>query len=193
MIPSDHFVRFYNEVFKALEARGREHLVAFWRELGRLQTIELADTFRAGGLAACHAYWSRIVQEENCEADLKLTGDYFEFRMRRCPSLSKVMENDAAPCAYYCDHCMAWIEPVMEAAGLHAVFDIESRTEPHCVFRIYKDREQARAFEQQARLPARPYASVAKERPRSDSVAAGVPPADGVEDWRRGHGLEARP
>jgi len=159
MIPSDHFVRFYNEVFKALEARGREHLVAFWHELARMQAMELVDSFRAGGLAACHAYWSRIVQEENCEADLTLTEDYFEFRMRRCPSLSKVMDNDAAPQARYCDHCMAWIEPVMQAAGLHAVFDIESRTEPHCVFRVYKDYEPARAFAHQARLPAHPYAA----------------------------------
>ena len=28
MIPSDHFVRYYNEVFKALEDAGHEHLVA---------------------------------------------------------------------------------------------------------------------------------------------------------------------
>ena len=35
MIPSDHFVRFYNEVFKALEKKGHPHLVAYWRELGR--------------------------------------------------------------------------------------------------------------------------------------------------------------
>ncbi len=51
MIPSDHFVRFYNEVFKALAERGHDHLEAYWRELGRLQTIELADKFRTGGLA----------------------------------------------------------------------------------------------------------------------------------------------
>jgi hypothetical protein len=157
MIPSDHFVRFYNEVFKALEERGREQLVAFWRELGRMQTLELADTFRAGGLAACHAYWSRIVKEENCEADLTLTGDYFEFRMRQCPSLSKAMDNDAAPHAHYCDHCMAWIQPVMEAAGLYVVYDMESRSEPHCVFRVYKDPVKAGAFGQHACLPARPY------------------------------------
>lgn len=157
MIPSDHFVRFYNEVFKALEERGHEHLVAYWRELGRLQAIELADKFRNGGLAACHEYWSRIVREENCEADLTLTEEYFEFRMRRCPSLSKALDNDAAPCELYCDHCMAWIEPVMDAAGLYPAYDIESRTEPHCTFRVYKDPAKARAFMQHARLPARPY------------------------------------
>ena len=97
MIPSDHFVRFYNEVFKALEARGHECLVAYWRELGRLQSAELADRFRAGGLKAALEYWKRIVIEENCEASIEDHGDYFEFHMIRCPSLSKVLDNDASP------------------------------------------------------------------------------------------------
>ena len=155
MIPSDHFVRFYNEVFKALAERGHDHLEAYWRELGRLQTLELADKFRTGGLAACRDYWARIVQEENCLADLVLTEDYFEFHMRQCPSLSKALDNDATPCELYCDHCMGWVEPVMEAAGLFPAYDIESRCEPHCVLRVYKDRDKARAFEEQAQLPAK--------------------------------------
>ena len=157
MIPSDHFVRFYNEVFKALEERGHEHLVAYWRELGRLQTAELAERFRQGGLKAAHDYWQRIREEENCEGELTLTDDYLEFRMARCPSLSKVLDSDAEPCEFYCDHCMGWVEPVMAAAGLHAVLDMESRAEPHCVFRVYKNRGQAEAFAREAVLPSRPY------------------------------------
>lgn len=170
MIPSDHFVRFYNEVFKALNELGHEHLEAYWRELGKLQTLELGEAFRDGGLEACHAYWARIVEEENCEADLDLTEDYFEFRMRKCPSLSKVLDNDATPFSLYCDHCMGWIQPVMEASGLHGVFDMKSRTEPHCVFRVYKDPGKANAFEQQARLPAKPY-----DRPGQEEGSAGKP------------------
>ena len=158
MIPSDHFVRFYNEVFKALEERGREHLVAYWRELGRLQAAELAERFRTGGLQACYDYWQRIRHEENCEAELTLTDDYLEFRMLRCPSLSKVLDNDAAPSPLYCDHCMGWVEPVMAAAGLHAVLDMESRAGPHCVLRVYADEAAAAVFARQAVLPSRPYA-----------------------------------
>lgn len=165
MIPSDHFVRFYNEVFKAFDALGRSHLVAYWRELGRVQSLELADTFRRGGLQACHDYWQRILEEENCEGDLTLTDAYFEFRMRRCPSLSKVLDNDAAPCALYCDHCMGWVQPVMESAGLHAVLDMHSRSEPHCVFRVYADAGHAAAFERQARLASRPYGQSNDRKP----------------------------
>jgi len=157
MIPSDHFVRFYNEVFKALMERGSESLTAYWRELGRLQCAELADRFRRGGLRAAHEYWSRIREEENCEAELELTQDYFEFRMRRCPSLSKVLDSDAEPCELYCDHCMAWVEPLAQAAGLYAVMDMHSRREPHCTFRLYEDRGKAEAWAADARLLSRPY------------------------------------
>lgn len=158
MIPSDHFVRYYNEVFKSLEEKGLEHLVKYWDGVGELQKRELADTFRKGGLQACHDYWARILREENCVGQLTLTPDYFEFRMDRCPSLSKVLDNDAAACKFYCDHCMGWVRPVMEAAGLHAVQDMESRTEPHCVLRVYTDPEKAKEFERQAKLLALPLA-----------------------------------
>ena len=170
MIPSDHFVRFYNEVFKALQEKGHDHLVAYWRELGRLQTTELADRFRAGGPQACYDYWSRILREENCVGDLELTEDYFEFRMHGCPSLSKVLDNDATPHTLYCDHCMGWVEPVMEAAGLHAVGDMESRTEPHCTNRVYTDPAKARAFEERARLPAKPYALNGASQPNAKNT-----------------------
>lgn len=156
MIPSDHFVRYYNEVFKAMEERGLDHLARYWASIGELQKEELADKFRAGGLQACYDYWARILKEENCVGQLNLTEDFFELRMDRCPSLSKVLDNDAAACTYYCDHCMGWVRPVMEASGLFAVDDIESRTEPHCVLRVYADAEKAAEYERQAKLPARP-------------------------------------
>jgi len=158
MIPSDHFVRFYNEVFKALEERGHECLVAYWRELGRLQRAELSERFRQGGLQACYDYWQKILKEEDCKGRLTLTDDYFEFRMDRCPSLSKVLDNDATPCALYCDHCAGWVEPVMKEAGLFFVTDMIDRSQPHCVLRVYRDRALAKAFERQAKLPAKPYA-----------------------------------
>ncbi|MFP4028397.1 MAG: hypothetical protein ACLFWL_11460 [Candidatus Brocadiia bacterium] len=163
MIPSDHFVRYYNEVFKALDGLGRSNLVQYWHELGKIQIRELGEQFRQGGLEAADKYWSRIKEEENCVGELILTEDYFEFRMDRCPSLSKVLDNDAEPCELYCDHCMGWIKPLMDEAGLFAVCDMVSRSEPRCVFRVYKDSEKADAFLARARLPGRPYAEHGNE------------------------------
>lgn len=157
MIPSDHFVRFYNEVFKYLDSLGRDHLLDYWREVGRHQAELLAEDFRKGGFKAAYDYWSVIAHEENCDMDLRLEEDYFELKMNKCPSLGKAMDNDAGACEIYCDHCMAWIQIVMEKAGLHPAYDIESRVEPHCNMRIYKDPEKARAREKELRIPARPY------------------------------------
>ena len=157
MIPSDHFVRYYNDVFKALDELDLEHLAAYWRELGKLQTQELGERFRQGGIQACYEYWKVIEKEENCGAQLTLADDYFEFRMNACPSLGKVLDNDAAPSLLYCDHCMGWIEPVMEYAGLRAIMDMHSRTEPHCHFRVYADKAKAHAWAAQVQLLSRPY------------------------------------
>lgn len=157
MIPSDHYVRFYNEVFKAMAAKGREHLLEYWQEIGRKKIRDYGDIFREKGLQAAYAYWSRIVVEENCQAELTLTDDYLEVRMDRCPSLSKVLDNDAAPYDRYCDHCMGWIQPLMDAVGLYAVMDIESRTVPHCLFRVYKDKSEAKDFCSEAKLLSIPY------------------------------------
>ena len=41
MLPSDHFVRFYNELFKMLEERGHKELQAYWLEISRLPPLEM--------------------------------------------------------------------------------------------------------------------------------------------------------
>lgn len=163
MIASDHFVRYYNEIFKELYSLGRMHLENYWRELGRQQVLSLGERFRKGGIKACYEYWKIIKEEENCEAALSLNEDYFEFSMQKCPSLSKVMDNDAAPFEFYCDHCMGWIQPVMEHAGLFAAMDMLSRSEPRCVFRVYSERMKADEFLKKAKLPSRPYSGKRSE------------------------------
>ena len=157
MIPSDHFVRFYNELFKMLGEMGPEHLRRYWLEVSKLQKTILGPCIEAEGLAGMYRYWDRIRREENCEADLELAEDYFEFRMRKCPSLTKAMDNDAGSYERYCDHCAGWIQPVVESYGYHLAYDMISRTEPRCTMRIYRDAAKAREFLSRARLPARPY------------------------------------
>ena len=88
---------------------------------------------------------------------MTLTDDYFDFQMHACPSLSKVLDNDASASPLYCDHCMGWVQPVMESAGLYAVMDMKSRAEPRCHFRVYADQAKADAFAAQAELVSRPY------------------------------------
>ena len=157
MLPSDHFVRMYNELFKMLEEMGHERLQQYWQEISRLQRSILGPHIEKDGLRGMYEYWEHIRIEENCEAELAVTDDYFEFKMLKCPSLSKILDNDAGACALYCDHCAGWVEPVMRHYGYTLVYDMISRTEPRCVMRVYRDAQRAREFASRVRLPARPY------------------------------------
>ncbi len=160
MLPSDHFVRMYNELFKMLEERGHSQLQEYWLEISDLQESILGPYIDKAGLAGMYEYWEHIRIEENCDATLTLTDEYFEFLMHACPSLRKAMDNDAGAFPLYCDHCAGWIKPLMEKRGYFCVYDIISRTEPRCVMRIYKDRELARKYAQGVKLLAEPYRRV---------------------------------
>ncbi len=157
MIPSDHFVRMYNELFKMLEEVGHEHLQKYWMRIAGLQTTLLGPFIKKDGLKGMYDYWEHIRIEENCDADLVLTEDYFEFKMNKCPSLGKVLDNDAGAFEFYCDHCAGWVQPVISQHGFHYVSDIISRTEPQCSMRVYKDKKLADAYEKTVNLPAKPY------------------------------------
>ncbi|MCX5494739.1 hypothetical protein OSH11_08500 [Kaistia dalseonensis] len=152
MIPSDHFTRFYNEVFKFLETQGEEALEAYWLAISKNQERHILELIQTRGLDGMYEYWSHIKIEENCDMDIDLDDDRLELRMHLCPSLSKVMDNDAAPMDRYCDHCAGWIGPIMDKTGYHMVYDAIDRQKPQCVMRIFKDKDKARAAETGAEL-----------------------------------------
>lgn len=152
MIPSDHFVRFYNEVFKFLESQGEEHLRKYWRRVSEHQERHCLDLFREKGLKGMKEYWERIAIEENCDMDFELTDDYLKITMNKCPSLSKAMDNDAGAMTRYCDHCPGWIVPLIEKAGYFICYDVKSRTEPICEMSIFKNRQDAENAKERAQL-----------------------------------------
>ena len=143
MIPSDHFVRFYNEVFKFLDHAGPGTLEAFWAEIGRHQERHCLKLFREKGLAGMYEYWDHIRREENCDMDIVLTDDSIELKMKKCPSLSKNLDNDAGCFERYCDHCPAWDCHIMTAAGYWLVYDLVDRRRPQCREFVFKERSKA--------------------------------------------------
>ncbi len=135
MIPSDHFVRFYNEVFKFLDEVGG--LEDYYLEISHHQELHCLELFKTKGLQGMYDYWEHIRIEENCESELKLFPDRLETRMLRCPSLSKAIDNDAGVCEKYCDHCPGWVIPLLEKAGFTAEFNMIDRKKPQCRKTIY--------------------------------------------------------
>lgn len=152
MIPSDHFTRFYNEVFKFLETQGEAALEDYFLEISKNQEKHILHLIREKGFEGMYQYWSVIRDEENCELDLGYDEDKFELRMHLCPSLTKAKDNDAEPFGRYCDHCAGWIGPIMDKTGYHLVYDVIDRNKPQCVMRIFKDSGTAREAEKDAAL-----------------------------------------
>ena len=143
MIPSDHFVRFYNETFKFLAEHSEDALRNFWLAISDLQESLVGELFREKGFYGMKEYYDRIIEEENLKAECFADDEHFEFRMYECASLRKAKDNDAGQMPRYCDHCPGWINPLMKRLGYYPVFDIENRCEPHCHLIIFRDKNAA--------------------------------------------------
>ena len=143
MIPSDHFVRFYNEVFKYLDERGG--LEGYYKAISHKQERHCLELFKSKGLQGVYEYYLRIYKEENCQGRLELKEHELVIAMECCPSLSKVLNNDATPSPKYCLHCPGWTTPVYQKAGLFQIFDLMELDKPHCCEWILDDLDAAKA------------------------------------------------
>ena len=137
MIPSDHFVRFYNEVFKFLDGQPGDALGDYYREISRHQERHVLRLFQEKGLQGMYEYWEHIRIEENCGMTLDLRDDCLVLTMQACPSLAKVIDNDAGPCRKYCDHCPGWIIPLLEKTGFTCEYNLVDRALPQCQLTIF--------------------------------------------------------
>ena len=143
MIPSDHFVRFYNEVFKFLDEK--QALETYYKHISRHQEFHCLQEFRSRKLQAVYDYYVKIRKEENCGLDLILNDGELILKMTACPSLAKAMDNDAGVCRKYCLHCPGWTLPLYQKAGLFQVYDIVSPDQPQCTEWIYEEKNKAQA------------------------------------------------
>ncbi|MFA6815089.1 MAG: hypothetical protein WCS73_02205 [Lentisphaeria bacterium] len=142
MIPSDHFVRFYNEVFKELNAMSG--LSKYYLEIAKLQEKNCLENFKKNGLKGVYNYYEQVKHDENCIMDIELEGHCLILRMNVCPSLSKAVDNDAGVFPGYCNHCPGWVLPLYTKAGLYDVYDIMGRKNPQCCEYIYDDFDLAK-------------------------------------------------
>lgn len=144
MIPSDHFIYFYNEVFKYLQRQGPKALDLYYSRVADRQANFILDQYRREGLKGLRDYYERIRVEENCDLDIDYSPTCVRLKMNVCPSLSKALDSDAGACSAYCDHCPGWCMRVLASAGLWEVYDLVSRTKPECDEWIYTDRDLCR-------------------------------------------------
>ena len=140
MIPSDHFVRFYNEVFKFLDEKNG--LEKYYQEISRHQEMHCCQCFMEKGLQGMEEYWGNIRKEENCVSSSWIEEDVRYSHMKKCPSLSKVLDSDAEACEKYCLHCAGWILPLMTKCGFYHLRYQHSLHEPECFSLSSDNREK---------------------------------------------------
>ena len=159
MIPSDHFVRFYNEIFKYLRKQGPEAVAEYYRTISRHQETHCLKLFTEKGIPGMKEYWDKIYKEENCDGEvLECSETVYRKSMNRCPSLSKVLDNDAGASEIYCRHCPGWVLPLMSAAGFYCIYDLVGLDIPRCQMSVFKNLEDAKKYRERVlkRHPGHP-------------------------------------
>ncbi|MFA6815087.1 MAG: hypothetical protein WCS73_02195 [Lentisphaeria bacterium] len=65
--------------------------------------------------------------------------------MKKCPSLTKAIDNDAGAFPGYCNHCPGWVMPLYKKADLYKVYDLMGQDNPQCRSFLYDNLEMAKA------------------------------------------------
>jgi len=132
MIPSDHFVMFYNEIFKYIDARNG--LDAYYQAISEHQETHCLKMYQEQGIKGIYEYYLKIRKEENCGVDMELTDDGHGIMLlfTMCASITKAMDSDAGACEKYCLHCPGWSGRIYKKAGLFYVKDLMGPLVPKC-------------------------------------------------------------
>ena len=144
MIPSDHFVRFYNEVFKFLDQKNG--LEDYYLEISRHQEFHCYKCFMEEGLEGMEKYWGHIRVEENCVMSSGINDGVRYSHMEKCPSLTKNLDNDAGLCEKYCLHCPGWVMPLATKCGFYFIKYLRGLDTAECYSAFSEDREKIEAL-----------------------------------------------
>lgn len=147
MIPSDHFVMFYNEIFKYLVRQGDAVLQEYYRTISEHQATHCLKLFQEKRIPGIVEYYEMIRREENCDMDIiNENNEVYKTVMHNCPSLRKVLESDGGACPVYCDHCPGWLMPLLTRCNLYYVKDVIAYDMPRCQTGIFESPDKARKF-----------------------------------------------
>ncbi len=150
MIFSDLYVRFYSEAFKFVDAQGAGELDRFFEAISSNVAVRALDLFMEKGFRGMDEYWGKVAKEENCHGSHSFQDGVRAGHSTRCPSLSKVLDSDAAPFPKYCLHCPGWVRPLMTRCGFYCVYCVVALDRPEC--RQFYTESREKAEEVQRRL-----------------------------------------
>jgi hypothetical protein len=109
-----------NATFRHIcETYGREALIRYWTDMAHEYHADVAERFRAGGLAAVRDYWAAyFAAEPGGHVEVVISGPEVEITVHDCPAIRWLRDGGRAIVPYYCEHCHHISTAIAEQAGL---------------------------------------------------------------------------
>ena len=125
MLGCHDFCGHYEWTFHYLRRRwGQEAVRLYWAQaIGGESQRHYTEAGERDGLGGLYNTWTKTGQDESC--DWTFTFDeqknFLRWDMRACPSKGFLLAHDLNADEDYCDHCMGWTKPLIEALGMEIV------------------------------------------------------------------------
>jgi hypothetical protein len=132
MLGCQDFCGYYEWTFHYLRRNfGRAGLEKYWAQAVAADAQQ--HYIRAGkdnGLRGLYESWFKTGVDEQCDWTVTLDEDHNLLRldMRECPSKGYLLKNNLNADEDYCDHCMGWIGPALNAIGA----EVAAHEHNHC-------------------------------------------------------------
>jgi hypothetical protein len=125
MLGCHDFCGHYEWTFHYLRRRwGQEAVRKYWAQaIGGESQRHYSEAGQRAGLRGLYNTWTKTGEDESCDWTFKLdeAQNYLRWDMRACPSKGFLLANDRNADEDYCDHCMGWTLPLIEALGMAVV------------------------------------------------------------------------
>jgi hypothetical protein len=108
------FIGYYDWTFEYLRRNYGEAAVhAYWAK----PNPHLLRLFGEQGFDGMYQHWHHTLEMEEAGYHLDQTDDYFRIDMPVCPSKGYLIQHGLAAYHDYCEHCIGWIKPLLDATG----------------------------------------------------------------------------
>ena len=132
MIGAQDFITYLDWTFEYVRRNfGEEAVTEFWTKSLFVQR-QAWPKLKAKGIRGAAEHWGWQLDSEAAGCTNTLTEAYFRIDMFDCPSKGMLMRIDQEAYHDYCNHCIAWIKPVTDDAGM--VVDHEHNHHAQCWF-----------------------------------------------------------
>ena len=124
MLGCQDFCGYYDWTFHYIRRRwGNQALARFMSEAIGEESQSHYSKAAADGLRGLLQCWDKTGSDEHCDWTFTLDEqrNVLRWDMRQCPSKGFLLNNDLNADEDYCDHCMGWIVPLLDRAGVEVV------------------------------------------------------------------------